>query len=152
MDQVVPVHCVASRIPWNTVSFAAPLSPMKELPHSLQITLHFRATQQSSSSGKHENKLRHFCLLEYTTEVLRLRSLFQWDFVAIPRILEDNTPKIIFSDGSCFFPKDRQFSIAGSAAITADSGSHEFRLLNVLWFREQTIPHIELKFLVLFWP
>ena len=34
-----------------------------------------------------------------------------------------------FSDGSCFYPKDRLFSIAGSAIVTAHHGSQQNQLL-----------------------
>ena len=149
----MPVHCVASRIPWNTVSFTAPLSPMKEWPHSPQITLHFRATQQSSSSGKHENKLRHFCLLEYTTEVLRLRSLsFSGILLQYPVYWKIIHPKSSFLMDRVFSRKIDNFLLLEVQPSRLIVGPMNLGLLNVLWFREQTIPHIELKFLVLFWP
>ena len=36
----------------------------------------------------------------------------------------DLSKRVIFSDGSCFFPKDRQFSIKGAAVTMAVYDSH----------------------------
>lgn len=66
-----------------------------------------------------EPTMRHFAILAIPEEVLRLRKKLEGTHPIRPPNLQDLTKLILFSDGSCFFPKDRQFSLAGSAVILA---------------------------------
>ena len=71
--------------------------------------------------------MRHFAVLAIPEEVLKLR--FQLDGVVhvYPHNHPDDLTKLtLFSDGSCFFPKNRQFSLAGSAVLSARPGLFDF--------------------------
>ncbi len=69
------------------------------------------------------------------TDILVLRLQMQWDTQVLRPNPLDLTTRVIFSDGSCFFPKDRQFSLAGAAIIQVEHGQETYQNL-----RRQMLP------------
>ena len=63
--------------------------------------------------------MRHFCLLPLSENILKLKTLLNCEYHPVQPPVVDQTKLQIFADGSCFFPKDKFFSVAGSAIVLA---------------------------------
>ena len=74
--------------------------------------------------------MRHFCLLPLPESVLDFKKLLTSQYQVVHPSLEDRQKIPIFADGSCFFPKDKYFSVAGSAIVLAKENPHEAVTLN----------------------
>ena len=116
MDPVVFVPFVTSRIP----------SPLVPFLHQWKINIF---DTDNIAPLIDCVTMRHFSLLEFTPnlEATLLGSVGICSNT--PYItLDTNTPKIIFSDGSCFPPQTDNFLLP-EVPITADFGSQESRLV-----------------------
>ena len=82
------------------------------------------------SSQIDDPTMRHFAILAIPSDVLKMRKKLEGSITINPPPPQDHTKLTLFTDGSCCFPKQRLFSLAGSAVIVARTATAMFDNLN----------------------